>query len=141
MKPLHKIIQYQAYRLVFFQLGGVLVLALIALIWQGRLSGFSVLLGGMAYGLPNLIFVWRVFRFARVQQFMRFMAAFFIGETIKLISSAILFLCVVKYLSVSLLSSLIGFIGAIVIFWIVCLRFFPQSVIPRQKIIRSELNE
>src|SRR5579883_1285132 len=113
-------VQHEAYRIVFLQLAGVLILASVALLVRSKTSGFSVLMGGIAYGLPNLVFVWRVFRFVGAQQMTRFVAAFFFGEIGKLIISAVLFLVVVKYLPVSLLSTLVGFIGAIVSFWIVC---------------------
>ena len=76
-KTLRKLIQNEAYRLVFLQLVGVAILALIALLIKGATSGFSVLMGGLAYGLPNLFFVWRVFRFAGAQEMAQFMAAFF----------------------------------------------------------------
>jgi ATP synthase protein I len=126
-KPLNKIIQHEAYRIVFWQLVGIVVLALFALLTSGITSGFSVLAGGMAYGLPNLIFVWRVFKFAGAHQMTQFITAFFLGETMKLVLSALLFLVIVKYLSVSLLSGLIGFAGAIVSFWIVCMWHFSKQ--------------
>ncbi len=126
-QTLKKLIQHQAYRIVFLQLAGVVVLASLALIIRGITSGFSVLLGGLAYVIPNLIFVWRVFRFVGAQQMTLFAAAFFAGEALKLFLSAILFLVIVKYLPVSLLSELVGFIGAIVSFWIVCLWHFSRD--------------
>lgn len=126
-KSLKTLIQHEAYRLVFLQLLGVCLLSVIALMLGGFTSGFSVLAGGLAYGLPNLIFVWRVFRFSGAQEMGRFLAAFFAGEAIKLILSAFLFLVIVKYLPVSLLSTLIGFVGAIVSFWIVCMWHFSRQ--------------
>src|SRR5579872_3514656 len=123
-KTLQALVQNKAYRIVKFQLIGVIVLAFIALILRGTTSGFSVLAGGLAYVLPNLIFVWRVFRYARASQMTQFMAAFFIGEMIKLVLAAILFLMIVKTLPVSLLSELVGFAGAIVSFWLACFWLF-----------------
>jgi ATP synthase protein I len=123
-KTLQEIVQNKAYRIVKLQLAGVIVLALIALILHGVTSGFSVLMGGLAYVLPNLIFVWRVFRYAGASQMTMFMAAFFMGEMIKLVLAAVLFLIIVKTLPVSLLSELVGFIGAIVSFWIACFWLF-----------------
>jgi len=99
-------------------LSGVLLLAGIACLLAGLNSGFSVLSGGLAYGLPNLLFVFCVFRFTGAQQMSQFMAAFYAGEAIKLILSGILFVLVVKYLPVSLSSVVVGFVGAIVSFWI-----------------------
>lgn len=131
-KPLKKQVQQEAYRLVLGQLAGVLLLALIGLLLNGQQSGFSILAGGLAYGLMNLIFVWVVFRFVGAQQMIQFMMAFFAGEMFKLVFSAILFLVIVKYLPVSLLSTLVGFIGAIVSFWIVCMWHFSRKNMPKE---------
>lgn len=134
VKSLKKRVRHQACSLVLWQLAGVAILALLGLALGGTKSGFSVFAGGMTYGLPNLIFVWVVFSFAGAQQMTQFMAAFFAGEMAKLVISAILFLVIVKYLPVSLLSTLVGFIGAIVSFWIVCMWHFSRKVVPKENI-------
>ena len=113
-------IQNQAYKIVIWQLACVLLFAIIAAFLANLQSGWSVLAGGMTYVIPNLLFVATVFRFTGAQQMSQFMAAFYAGEMIKLILSGILFLLVVKYLPVSLSSVVIGFVGAIVAFWLVC---------------------
>lgn len=123
---LSKRIQNKAYRIVFWQLFGVVLLAVIALAFGGVKTGFSVLAGGLSYGIPNLLFVWRVFRYAGANQMTQFAAAFFAGEAFKLILSGILFLLVVKTLPVSLLSVLVGFAGAIASFWFVCMWQFSK---------------
>lgn len=112
-------VQNQAYQIILWQLVGVVVLSLLAWPIAGSKAAYSVLAGGLAYGLPNLLLVWRVFRYASVQQMNQFMAAFFFGEMLKLFLSGFLFLLVVKYLPVSLLSVLTGFAGAIILFWVV----------------------
>lgn len=124
---LKSLVQNQAYQIVFKQLAVVGVMALIAIPLAGLHSGLSVLLGGLCYCIPNLLFVWRVFRYAGAQQMNQFVAAFFAGEMIKLFLSAILFIIVVKTLAVSLLSVLVGFIGAIVAFWFVCMWQFSRT--------------
>lgn len=131
VKPLKQQVQHQAYRLVLGQLAGVLLLAILGWLIAGSQSGFSILAGGLAYGLMNLIFVWVVFRFVGAQQMTQFMVAFFAGEMLKLVFSAILFLVIVKYLPVSLLSTLVGFVGAIVSFWIVCMWHFSRKNMPK----------
>lgn len=123
---LQKRVQGQAYQLVYRQLAGVLLLALVALLYS-RQSGISVLAGGLAYGLPNLLFVWRVFRYTGAQEMTRFVVAFFFGEMIKLVLSGILIIFIVKYLPVSLLSVLVGFVGAIISFWIACFMQFSKQ--------------
>lgn len=132
-KTLRKLIQHEAYQIVFFQLVGVIVLACIVFAAYGTLSGFSVLMGGLAYVTPNFIFVWRVFQYAGAQQMTAFVAAFFIGEMLKLFFSAILFVIIVKTLPVSLLFELLGYIGAIVSFWFACVRYCKNEHFSKQK--------
>jgi ATP synthase protein I len=123
-KTLQERVQNKAYRIVKLQMAGVIVLSFLALILCGVVCAYSVLLGGLAYALPTLFFVWRVFRYASPSQMTLFMAAFFIGEVVKLTFAAILFLIIMKNLPVSLLSELAGFIGAIISFWIACFWLF-----------------
>lgn len=127
--PYKKNIRQKAYRIVFWQLGGVVLLALIVLTVGNASRGFSVLVGGMAYGLPNLAFAWCAFRYVDAADMSKFLGTFFAGETCKLVLSAILFLLIVKWLPVSLLFVLIGYIGAIVAFWIVCIGHFPWHTV------------
>ena len=119
-KTLSDLVQQKAYRIVYWQFIGIGIITLIAFLINGMQSSLSVLAGGLVYGLPNLVFVWRVFRYAGAAQMNLFLAAFIIGETIKLILSGIIFVLVVKYLPVSLLSVLAGLAGSIAAFWIVC---------------------
>lgn len=117
---LQKRVQNQAYGIVAWQLAGVFLIAMVSTLIAGYKNGIAVLLGGLAYGLPNLFFVYRVFRYAGAQQMTQFVAAFMRGEFLKLIFSGFLFILVVKTWPVSLLSVLVGFVGAILAFWIVC---------------------
>ncbi len=119
VNPLQKMVQSQAYHILMWQMIGVILLSAATWPLAGRTQAVSVLAGGCVVCLPNLLFVWRVFRFAGAQQMTQFMVAFLIGEMLKLFLSGILFLLVVKYLPVSLLSVLVGFAGAIILFWIV----------------------
>lgn len=125
--PLQKIVQNRAYQIVGWQLVGVLLIGLLAFIISGEKIGWGVLAGGLAYGLPNLVFVWRVFRYAGAQQMNRFVTAFIFGELIKLLFSGFLFILVVKTWTFSLLSVLVGFAGAILSFWVVCMWQFSKQ--------------
>ena len=124
---LQKLIQHRAYRLVAWQLVGVLLIGLVALLLNGFNTGLGVLLGGLCYALPNLFFVWRVFRYTSAQQMTQFVTAFTFNEFLKLLFSGILFILVVKTWPVSLLSVLVGFAGAILSFWIVCVWQFSKQ--------------
>jgi len=120
------IVQRQAYKITLWQLALVVGLSLIIAVLRGINSGLSALLGGFAYGLPNLVFVWWVFRYASPQQATQFMFAFFVGETLKLILSAILFMLMVNFLPVQVPMMLLGYIAAIVAFWLVCMKYFSK---------------
>jgi len=124
---LKSLVQNQAYQVVFKQSLVVVVIAMIALLAVGVKAGYSVLAGGLCYCIPNLLFVWRVFRYSGAQQMNQFVAAFFAGEMFKLFLSAFLFIIVVKTFPVSLLSTLVGFVGAIVAFWFVCMWQFTRT--------------
>ena len=113
-------IQQKAYRLVRWQFIGIVILAVSIAIASSTKIGLSVFAGGLAYALPNLFFVWGVFRYAGANEMQRFLIAFFLGEIFKIILSGIIFILVVNYLPVSLISVLIGLAGAMIIFWIAC---------------------
>jgi ATP synthase protein I len=112
-------LQQNAYKLVFWQFIVIAGLALILLLLQGMKSSLSALLGGMAYVLPNFMFVWRVYARNSVQEAKRFLVAFVVGESSKLFISAALFVLIVKFLPVNLLAVLGGYIAAIFAFWVV----------------------
>lgn len=124
--PLQQKIQGTAYKMVAWQLAGVLFLSLLILLISNLKAAYSAFAGGMAYGLPNLIFVWFVFKYTSAKQMAQFMAAFFFGEFFKLILSAVIFVWLVNTLAFSLLSMLVGYVGAIVSFWIVCIVQFSK---------------
>ena len=114
-------IKKEAYRIIYWQLILIMGLALVLFILQGIQNGVSALLGGLAYWLPTLLFVWRVFARATARAAKQFLMVFIAGEGIKLLLSAVLFVLIVKTLSVNVLSVLAGFVGAVVSFWIVSL--------------------
>jgi ATP synthase protein I len=111
-------VKKEAYQIIYWQLILIMGLALVLFILQGIQSGVSALLGGLAYWLPTLLFVWRVFARTTARAAKQFLLMFVAGEGVKLLLSAVLFVLVIKYVPVKLSSVLIGFIGAVVSFWI-----------------------
>lgn len=116
----------QAYRIVFWQLMIVVMLAVVFFLLRGVEEGLGVLSGGLAYGLPAFAFVWQVFSRANVRAVKQFLAVFVVGELAKLIVSAVLFILIVKYLPVTVLPVLIGYICAIVAFWMASVFFLSR---------------
>lgn len=108
----------QAFSIIFWQLFLIVALAVVIFLFQGARSGLSTLSGGLAYWLPTLLFVWKVFSHTGARAAKQFLIAFGVGEIVKIFLSAMLFVLVVKYLPVITLSVLIGFVGAVISFWI-----------------------
>ena len=123
-------VKKQLFKVVYWQLLVIAGLALVLFLLQGMQAGVSVFLGGMAYWLPTLFFIWRVSAHVGARAAHRFMIAFFTGEVAKLILSGVLFLLIIKFIPVNLLFVLTGFIGAIIAFWIVSIvSIFRQGVV------------
>jgi ATP synthase protein I len=116
-------VKSQAYHIVIWQLVMIVGLAVILFLLRGMQNGISTLLGGLAYWLPTLVFVWRVFARASMRNGKEFIVAFFAGEVAKLLLSAIFFVLIMKYLPVTLLPVLVGYVGAIVAFWVASVVF------------------
>lgn len=113
----------QSTRLIAYRLVGLqtIVIAVVAFWWwieKGRGEGLSVLLGGMACLLPSLYFARRLFDTTSLQAVKQLMVNFYIGELIKLILSAGLVIIIVLYVPVSIVSFIIGFVGAQFGFWL-----------------------
>ncbi len=119
-------IKKEAYQIIYGQLILIMGLALVLFLLQGMRSGLSTLVGGLAYWLPTLLFVWRVFTRAGARAAKQFLMLFVAGESVKLLLSAVLFVVIVKYLPIDLFSVLAGFIGAVVSFWIASLYFLTR---------------
>lgn len=124
MAAIHKSLQSEALKLVIWQWIIIVVVSLVTVVLIGLQKGLAVFLGGSAYGVPQLLFTWWVFSFARVALIEKFMIYFFLSEFLKIIISAILFILAVKYLSVDLIFTMVGYITALVAFWFVCGFYF-----------------
>lgn len=112
----------QSIRLVAYRLVGLqaIVIIVVALLWwiKGSGGGLSVLLGGMACLLPSLYFACFLFDTTSLQAVKRFMINFYVGELIKLILNAGLVIITILYVPVSIVSFIIGFVGAQFGFWL-----------------------
>ncbi|HKS15147.1 MAG TPA: F0F1 ATP synthase subunit I [Pseudomonas sp.] len=59
--------------------------------WQGVVSGYSGLCGGLIAWLPNVYFAWKAFRFSGARAAQAIVRSFYAGEAGKLILTAVLF--------------------------------------------------
>jgi ATP synthase protein I len=106
-----------AYRMVAVQALFVLILAVAWSFFSGVKTLYSVLLGGLAVVLPGFWFARRLFKTTRPQALRRIVLTFLLGECVKLVMSAVLLVCVIRFLPVILLPSILGFVIALLGFW------------------------
>ncbi len=110
----------QALYLMFWQLCIILGLAGVLLLVNGAQAGSSSLLGGLSYWIPTALLVPFLFAKVGASAAQRFLVIFLIGEIAKIFLSAIFFVLIVNYLPVDLVDMIVGFVGAIIAFWVVC---------------------
>jgi len=116
-------IRKQAYLSVCLPLGGVVIVSLVALIFSIILS-YSIALGGIIWFLPHGYAAIKLFHHIETKP-KRFMVMFYKSEIIKLISVALLFILVVKWIPASFPGLLVGYLCAQMIFWLYYLiRYF-----------------
>ncbi|MDR2031451.1 MAG: ATP synthase subunit I [Azoarcus sp.] len=74
-------------RAVLLQLGATFLAAAIAAVFLGMRGALSAVCGGLAYALPSGFFAWRLAETA-LRQGRATVAAFVVGEMVKLVSTA-----------------------------------------------------
>ena len=109
--------EFVAVRRILYMQGGVLVFVpALMLGWFGWFEARSAFLGGLAGFLPNLYLASRVVR-AREASAKRFLHAFYAGESLKIILTALLFFLILQLDDIRLMPLFAGFTSVIVVFW------------------------
>lgn len=104
-------------RLLLLQ-GLVAVLSgLIAFVTYGVTAGWSALLGGLIYWIPNSYFGFRVFRISGAQAAKKIVGNFYRSELMKLVLTAALFALVFQWLSVLPAALFAGFMATLLAHW------------------------
>lgn len=99
------------YKTVLLQFVAVLIAAGLAGFWLGQRGMLSVLLGGAAYGIPNLFFVARLS--ATATRGHASVATFFVGELIKVAATIVILVAAQRFYSVHWLAMLVGLFVAL----------------------------
>ncbi|MBJ9974455.1 F0F1 ATP synthase subunit I [Pseudomonas sp. S75] len=86
--PFHR---WAVFPVLLAQFGVVLLATLVLWQWQGKVSGYSGLCGGLIGWLPNVYFAWKAFRFSGARAAPAIVKSFYAGEAGKLILTAVLF--------------------------------------------------
>ena|SRR3990167_1100921 len=125
-KPALPTIRFDIYKLLIAQCVVVLAIALFFQGYHGLSAATSSLLGGVVCILPNFFFAKQLLAKIHSTNPKIIVKTLFIGEVIKLLSIAILFVLVLKYIPINLVTLLAGFIGAQFAFWFAPLLFNPS---------------
>ncbi|WP_160064822.1 ATP synthase subunit I [Psychromonas sp. L1A2] len=116
--------QVSGLKLVAFQLLLVLFAALISTVFFSNKAGYSALLGGITFLLPNLIFVLMTFAHAGARQSQKVLRGFYAGEAIKLFLTVLLFVVFLKYGTLSLIAFYISFALLVTSQWLAPFFFY-----------------
>ena len=108
----------QAHKLVFLQIFVFIMLFFYWWLFHGMSYGFAAIYGGVACVIPNLYFVNKVFSNSE-RTFQKIMFDFYFGEFVKLFSSAVLLILILKFTPVKLIPTITGYIGAYMSVWLV----------------------
>jgi len=99
-----------AFKFLAFQACFAVVIAFfIGIIWEVQ-TGQSFFIGAMLDVLPSFVFTIYAFRFSGAQRLQHIAASMYRGETVKIMITGALFICVIKLLPVVFPALLIGFL-------------------------------
>ena len=106
--PVQKVRQ-QVYRLVAVQFGLIILASLVTGLLVDASNALSVILGGLCVLLPHVFFAWKFFRRGGATALKSIMSAFYWGEILKLLLTAVLFIVILKTLQPEIPAFLVGF--------------------------------
>lgn len=103
-----------AYRMLLIEAGTVLLCTLLFFVFANLEFAYSVILGGLAFILPNAIFAWFSLRMpAAGSSGKKTLAWFFVGEAIKIVTTIVVFaaaILLVTHLNIGLMFVSYGFV-------------------------------
>ena len=114
-----------AFGVVLGQAGVTLVAALAALGLAGREAAISALLGGGIATVGSLVMAALVFASA-IANAQRIVAAFYVGEAVKLLVVAGLFVVVLKVMTVAPLAMFAAFGATFLVYWVALVCALPR---------------
>lgn len=111
-------IKSEGYRLLAVPVVVIAVFAISLSVFQGLNAGCSALLGGGIWAIPNFYFARRVLTAPRVPLAKPMAWTFYRAEVMKLLLTALLFVVVVKFLTIHPLIVLLAYLLAQIVYWL-----------------------
>ncbi len=102
-------------KILGFQILIITIVSMGFAVWGGQ-KAWSAALGGMAAFVPNMYFALRVSG-ADGQDARKVLNSFYIGESVKLLLTAALFIMIFQIPNIELIPLLTGYISALSVFW------------------------
>ena len=113
-----RITKSQINRWFLVQITVIVMATLVGLVFRGLFIAKSIFLGGLLGVFPQWIFSLCWLRYYKASRSPQIVKMFYIGELIKLLLIAALFILALIYVHFYMLSFLIGFMVAQIAFWI-----------------------
>ena len=110
-------------RLLILQLA---ILGIMVLLWYNLAEGtaaYSALLGGLVYIIPAWCFAAKLFQHGGARAANKIVRAFYVGEALKLMLTAVLFALVLIFIRISALAFFSAYIIMQLAFWLAPLVF------------------
>lgn len=126
MNPAHVQLRREAFRLAGWQVGLTALIAAISWLLGGPGSALSAAAGGGIGTLAGLYQSLRMFSVDASEDPSRFLRAVYVGQVVKLLLTAALFILVIKTLSVEFLPLIIGYAATFTVYWMALKTGFPR---------------
>jgi len=104
-------------RILLFQVLTILAVTALWLVLSGVDQAKSALVGGLVGFIPNAYFAVKAGRHDPARSSKDVIRSFYVGETIKLIGTALLFSLAFKIPGISFIPLITGFMSVIMVFW------------------------
>ncbi|MBA2710897.1 MAG: ATP synthase subunit I [Tatlockia sp.] len=110
-------------RLLKTQLLTSILISLLFLLFSGKKEGVSAMLGGLVAIVPSILFAKKMFRYQGARAAQQIVKNFYIGEALKIFSTAILFTLVFVLYKVAPLAFFTTYIVVLMSYWFAPLIF------------------
>ncbi|MBA2652928.1 MAG: ATP synthase subunit I [Tatlockia sp.] len=110
-------------RLIKTQLFTSVLISLAFLLLSGKKEGISAILGGLVAIVPSILFANKVFRYQGARAAREIVKSFYVGEALKILSTAVLFSLVFVFYKIAPLAFFFTYIVVLMNYWFAPLIF------------------
>lgn len=125
VKPLKQLVN----RIVLIQCIVILLLAFVFFIASSKYAALALLCGGLVYILPGYFYAVRLFSNVSPRAIVRVMCVFYIGEVLKLVTSIVLFIVLLKFFAFPLLPYFLGYLVAALTFCVASMCLMSKTMV------------